>query len=47
MAQAAQGCDGVTAPGGVPKLWGCGTEGHRGGGVGLGISEVFPTIVIL
>ena len=28
MAQAAQGSGGVTIAGGVPELWGCGTEGH-------------------
>ena len=36
---AAQGGGGVTVPGGVPELWGCGTEGcgygHGGGGLGL------------
>jgi len=28
VAQAAQGGGGVTIPGGVPELCGCGTEGH-------------------
>ena len=46
----AQGGGGVTVPGGVPELWGCGTEGRgqwarwRGLGLGLGISEVFSNL---
>jgi len=28
VSQAAQGGGGVTVPGGVPELCGCGTEGH-------------------
>ena len=37
MAQGCPGSGGVTVPGGVPELWGCGTEGcgHGGGGLGL------------
>ena len=33
------GTIGVTVPGDVPELWGCGTEGcgHSGGGLGLGL----------
>jgi len=39
---AAQGSGGVTVHGGVPELWGCGTEGHgaawwAGLGLDLGI----------
>ena len=30
------GNGGVTVPGGVPELWGCGTEGCLHGGVGWG-----------
>jgi len=28
LAHAAQGCGGVTVPGGVQELWRCGTGGH-------------------
>ena len=47
---AAQGGGGVTVLGGIPELWGCGTEGRgqwaRWGGLGLdlGISEVFSNL---
>ena len=37
MAQAAQGGGGVTIPGGVEEMCGCGTEGHHlVGMVGMG-----------
>ena len=43
MAQAAQGGGGVTIPGGVPELCGCGTEecgyGHGGDGLRLGLDD--------
>ena len=47
---AAQGGGGVTIPGGVPKLWGCGTEGRGqwawrdGMELDVGISEVFSNL---
>ena len=47
---AAQGGGGVTIPGGVPQLWGCGTEGcgqwARWGGLGLGLVslEIFSNL---
>ena len=50
MAQAAQGGDGVTVPGGVPELCGCGTEDMVSGQVGVGwwldqvILEVFSNL---
>ena len=43
VAQAAQGGGGVTIPGGVPELCGCGTEecgyGHGGDGLRLGLDD--------
>ena len=45
---AAQGGDAVTVPGGVPELWGCGTEGYSGHGEAgwgwaWGSQRSFPT----
>ena len=31
------GDGGVTVPGGVQESWGCGSEGHGGGRLGLGL----------
>ena len=44
MAQAAHICGGVTIPGGVPELCGCGTEGHgqwaRCDGLQVGLGDL-------
>ncbi len=37
---AAQGGGGVTVPGGVPELWGCGTEGRGGDGLMVVLGEL-------
>ena len=53
LAQADHKGEGVTIPGGLPALWGCGTEGlgqwAQWGGLGLdvGTLEVFSTFMIL
>ena len=44
VAEAAQGGGGVTVPGGVPELCGCGTEdmvsGHGGDGLAVGLGDL-------
>lgn len=45
-------CGGVTASGGHPELWGCGTVGYSQwaggvGGVGLGDLRSFPALMVL
>ena len=43
LAQAAQGSQGVTIPGGVQEAWRCGTEGHSmhgGDGLMFGIDDL-------
>jgi len=54
VAQAAQGGDGVTIPGGVPEPCGCGTEdvvsGHGGGRLAVGLGDLrgpLPMLMIL
>ena len=49
LAQGAQGGGGVTIPGGVPELCGCGTEdvvsGHGGDGLAVGLGDHNSSVI--